>query len=395
MALLQGPRILILLMLISFPAVSAVLFTPALPELARYFHVSDSIAGVTMSIFLVGYSLGQLPYAPLANRYGRKKTIYIGLSLSLLGTLLCWFSPSIGWLIGGRFLQSLGSAVGLQITFTMIGDCHVGSQATKAISFIMLAFAIAPGLGVAVGGFLTDSFGWKSCFVFLTAYTFLLALLCLSLPETASRLDKEALRLSKIGREYARQFSNPSLVLHALFVGLGTSLIYIFATQAPHIAISRIGLSPSAYGLLNLIPLTGLAFGQLIASRFAGIVSVRRCMLLGISFVTLGMLMMLIPFSLGAVLSSVLFSSQAVIMIGNSWMFSNASSEGLSSSSDKAHGAAVLQFINMSFAAFSTYLVSSWLPQAALSLPLIYLAIVFFLITFWVMLKSYHNVSAK
>ncbi|HAB99447.1 MAG TPA: MFS transporter [Parachlamydiales bacterium] len=395
MALLQGPRILILLMLISFPAVSAVLFTPALPQLAHYFGVTDSVAGITMSIFLVGYSIGQLPYAPIANRYGRKKTIYIGLSLSLVGTLLCWFAPTIGWLIVGRFLQSLGSAVGLQITFTMIGDCHVGAQATKAISFIMLAFAIAPGLGVAVGGFLTDSFGWKSCFVFLTVYTFLLALLCLSLPETAPRFDKEALRLSKIGREYARQFSNPSLILHGLFVGLGTSLIYVFATEAPHIAISRIGLSPSLYGLLNLIPLTGLALGQLIASRFAGIVSVRRSMLLGISILTLGMLMMLIPFSFGFVLSWALFASQAIVMVGNSWMFSNASSEGLSTSTDKAHGAAVLQFINMSFAAFSTYFVSSWLPQTALALPLVYLVIVLLLIILWLMLKKHHSASAK
>jgi predicted MFS family arabinose efflux permease len=395
MALLQGPRILILLMLISFPAVSAVLFTPALPELASYFNVADSKAGLTMSVFLIGYSLGQLPYAPIANRYGRKKTIYIGLALSLFGTFFCWFAPSIGWLIAGRFLQSLGAAVGLQITFTMIGDCHAGSQATKAISFIMLAFAIAPGLGVAVGGFLTDSFGWKSCFIFLTAYTILLALLCLTLPETADRLDKEAFRLEKIGREYVRQFSNPSLVFHALFTGLGTSLIYIFATQAPLIAISHIGLSPSSYGLFNLIPLAGLAFGQLVASRLAGIVFIRQAMLWGLLILFLGVLAMFISFSLGFIFSWVLFISQAIVMIGNSWMFSNASSEGLSTSTDKAHGAAVLQFINMSFAALNTYFVSSYLPQKALTLPFVYLSITVLLAALWVVLKPHHRAPSK
>ena len=98
MSLLQGPRLVILLILVSFPSVCAVLFTLALPELAQYFQISNSLAQASMTLFLVGYSMGQLPYAPLANRYGRKKTIYIGLLVALIGTLICWAAPTISWL---------------------------------------------------------------------------------------------------------------------------------------------------------------------------------------------------------------------------------------------------------------------------------------------------------
>ncbi len=388
MTLLLGPRLIILLTLVSFPSVCAVLFTPALPEIAQFFHVSNSLAQATMTLFLVGYSIGQLPYAPLANRYGRKKTIYIGLSVSLIGTVLCWIAPTIGWILAGRFLQALGAAVGLKITFTMIGDSHTGPQSIKVISYIMLAFAIAPGLAIAFGGLLIDTLGWKSCFFFLTIYTILLGLLCLALPETRSRVDKDALQLKVIRSNYVRQFSNHSLMFHALLNGLGTSVIYLFATCAPYIAVTQMQLSPSLYGLLNIIPLFGFGLGQLLSSSLADSISPRRAMLWGILIMSFGALAMWSSFALGWVIPLALFLPQAAMMIGNSLLSSNTSSQGLASSTDKAHAAAVLQFINMGSAAISTYVVSSWLPHKAITLPSIYLVISALSLAYWLKLKN-------
>lgn len=388
MSLLQGPRLVILLILVSFPSVCAVLFTPALPELAQYFQISNSLAQASMTLFLVGYSMGQLPYAPLANRYGRKKTIYIGLLVALIGTLICWAAPTINWLLGGRFLQALGAAVGLKITFTMIGDSHTGAQATKVISYIMLAFAIAPGLAIAFGGLLVDTLGWKSCFLFLTIYAVLLGFLCLALPETAPRVDKEALKLNVIRRNYARQFLNPALMFHALLNGLGTSVIYLFATCAPYIGITEMQLSPSLYGLLNLIPLFGFGLGQLLTSSLADSVTPRRAMLWGILVMSSGMSAMWISFAFHWILPLTLFLPQAFIMIGVSLLSSNTSSQGLGASTDKAHAAAVLQFTNMSSAALSTYIASSWLPHKAITLPSVYLVIAILMLAYWWKLRK-------
>jgi predicted MFS family arabinose efflux permease len=387
---LKGFRILILLMLISYAALSAVLFTPALPQLATYFQISDSMAQATMSIFLVGYALGQLPYAPLANRYGRKKTIYIGLALAILGTIVCLIAPSIHLFFIGRFLEAIGAAVGLKITFTMIGDSYAGSEATKKISYIMLAFAITPGLGVALGGFLTVFFGWKSCFLFLVVYTFLLGLFCLWLPETARSLDKEALQLKKIWSGYLRQFSNPALFLHALLAGLGASAIYIFATKAPYIGINQMGLSPAQYGAFNLIPLIGLGLGQILSVRLAGKIPPRTSILWGMLGMFFGSALMFVFFISHWMIAWTLFVPQALLMLGNSLVFSNAASEGLSSSSDKSNASAVLQFTNMAVAALGTYVISSWVPKNAIMLPLVYGVIVLFAFGLWIKLRPHH-----
>lgn len=69
------PQFMILLFLVSFASVGAVLFTPALPSITSFFQVSVGQAQLTITSYLIGYALGQLPYGPLANRFGRKKTL--------------------------------------------------------------------------------------------------------------------------------------------------------------------------------------------------------------------------------------------------------------------------------------------------------------------------------
>lgn len=62
-----------LLLLISFASVNAVLFTSALPNITAFFGITEHAAQQTITSFLVGYTIGQLIYGPIANRYGRKK----------------------------------------------------------------------------------------------------------------------------------------------------------------------------------------------------------------------------------------------------------------------------------------------------------------------------------
>src|SRR5687768_11997152 len=95
-----------LLMMISFASVNAVLFTPALPDIANFFAISTDSAQYTITWFLIGYTLGQLLYGPIANRYGRKPALYFGVSLQIISSFLCIFAGMIhqySLLIIGRF----------------------------------------------------------------------------------------------------------------------------------------------------------------------------------------------------------------------------------------------------------------------------------------------------
>src|SRR5579862_3156828 len=192
---MREPSYFTLLLMISFASVNAVLFTPALPEIANYFSISTSNVQLTVTWFLVGYALGQLIYGPIANRYGRKPALYAGIMLQILSSFLCILSGLMHEyfiLILGRFLLAIGSGVGLKMTFTLVNEIYEPKIASQKISYLMLSFAMTPGLAVALGGYLTDHYGWMSCFYPGISYGILLLILILRLPETQTKLNYDA-----------------------------------------------------------------------------------------------------------------------------------------------------------------------------------------------------------
>ena len=296
----KKPQFLILLLLVSFGSVGAVLFTPALPAIQQFFQVSVGQSQMTMTSYLVGYALGQLPYGPLANAYGRKKTLYFGLWLSIIGSLLCAFSAifgSFGTLIFARFLQALGVTVGLKISYTMVADTYEQADATRMISRFILAFAIGPGIGIAIGGFLTEWFNWQSCFYFLALFGIAMLYVSRKLPETAKSIDRGHLKILAVIEGYKSTLSNTILVICSFMMGCGGALIYIFGSKAPFIGINLIGLSPGKFGIYNLIPPIGLIIGSFLASALIGRFAVIKVIKWTIFGCVLALMTMLFPFA--------------------------------------------------------------------------------------------------
>lgn len=377
--------LIILMLLISFGSVGAVLFTPALPQIATFFRVSAAHAQFTITSFLIGYALGQLPYGPLANRFGRKKTLYIGIAISIIGSLLCALAghfESFGLLVFARFIQALGACVGVKISFTMIADLYDQTEGTKMISRTMIAFAIMPGVGVAIGGWLTRFLGWESCFYFLALFGGLVLWLSSKLPETAKHLDQGGLKVRTILEGYAAKFKNRRLVISGLIMGCGTAVIYIFASRAPFVGINVIGMTPDTFGTYNLIPPVGMLLGSLLAAKLAGRFSFQGLLLTGTIGSLLCTLTMLVPFALGVPTAWSLFVPMALIYIAEALVFSNVSSYGLTNAKNKSNGSAVLNFINIGASVVAVFLSEMIYPESAIVMPigfiLLFLAMLWF-----------------
>jgi DHA1 family bicyclomycin/chloramphenicol resistance-like MFS transporter len=192
------PQTPILFLLASFPTISALLATPSLPNMVQSLGITPSQAQSTITVFLLGYAFGNLPYGPLSKKYGRKPIIYLGALLAIFGALTIALTKIFSLILLGRLLMGLGSGVGLKMSYTIIGDVYEHKAATKVISILMYAFAIVPAVGMTLGGFLTETFGWQSCYFFLAAYSFFILALSSFLPETSGVLDPHALNISNI-----------------------------------------------------------------------------------------------------------------------------------------------------------------------------------------------------
>lgn len=366
-----------LVMLISFASVNAVLFTPALPDISHFFSISFENAQFTIIWFLVGYTLGQLLYGPIANRYGRKTALYFGISLQIVSSLICILSGEIHQypaLVIGRFLLALGAGVGLKITFTLINECYEPKMASQKISYLMLAFAIIPALSIALGGMLNAHYGWMSCFYAGAIYGCILLLLVTRLPETQTTLDINALKIKNLFHGYSKPFKNPQLIAGGFLMGGVSAFIYIFAAVAPFIAMNLLGMSSAEYGIANLLPTIGLMAGLLISAQLAKKVSLQKIIRLGIGITLSGVLLMLVFILTKTSAIFSLFLPMIVIYFGLSLIIGNASAIGMSKVIDKAHGSAVMNFINMGIATISVLALGMFQVNAIL-LPIIYLVI--------------------
>src|SRR4051812_1561772 len=85
---------------------------PAMPQLQQAFHAGVSAAQLTLSVFLLGFALGQIVCGPVSDRRGRRPVLLVGLGLFALAGFACASSASLPMLVACRFLQGVGASVG-------------------------------------------------------------------------------------------------------------------------------------------------------------------------------------------------------------------------------------------------------------------------------------------
>ena len=330
------------------------------------FGISAGVAQMTVMLYLVGYSMGQLIYSSIAKRFGRKPALSIGIAVSLVGTFFCAIAGplnSFTVLVVSRFISALGSSTGLSLTFLIISDYFYEKHARKVTAYTMLAFAVIPGIAIAIGGFLVAYLGWESCFYFLLLYGFFALYLVYRLAETGSGIEKEATKIRTIYRAYVRDFKNKILVLYSTMIGSTTAIIYIFAATAPVIAIRIMGISPDRFGLLNLIPAAGYFLGNFVAARLASHLKIKTVLKLGVSLMAIGVLTLAFIFFCGWGGPLALFYSNAAVL-------------ATFRVPDKPNASSIMSFLNIGGAVLGLALVSLLHVDPLYAMPSVFILII-------------------
>lgn len=371
----KEPHIISLTLLSGFAAMGAILMTPALPQIARFFHTSVGLTQLTVTSFLLGYALGQLIYGPIANRLGRKFAFFVGIAIATLGSLFSILaSPieSFHLLILGRFLEALGASAGLVVCFTVINDFYYPQEARRVTGRMMIAFAIAPGIAIAIGGILTQYLGWQACFYFLLFYGLALTYPVIRLPETITHRDPHAFHYQYLFKNYGKVFLNKRLIGFSLLAGFSSACIYIFGAEGPFIGIHLLHIPPATYGLLGLIPFGGTLMGSLLNIRLHRI-SALNMLKLAFGMELTASLIMLMCFLFHWISLITLLLPMALLCAGHPILSGNALSLAMMQTEDKANGSAVMNFVAMSMPVLLTLMLGSLHNAAAWIMPTIFL----------------------
>lgn len=96
------PILGILSALMAFASISTDMYLPALPALGTAFHADPGRVQLTLSGYLVGFTLGQLLWGPIGDRYGRRIPVAIGVVLLVIGSVGCVLSGTAWQMTGWR-----------------------------------------------------------------------------------------------------------------------------------------------------------------------------------------------------------------------------------------------------------------------------------------------------
>jgi Bcr/CflA subfamily drug resistance transporter len=160
---------LVLSTLLAFASISTDLYLPALPTMAAALHADAGTIALTIAGYLVGFSVGQLLWGPVGDRYGRRGPVAIGLLLFVLGSAGCALSATAGQMIGWRVVQAVGACAGVVLARAMVRDLYPRDRAAQMLSTLMTVMAVAPLVGPMLGGQILAFAGWRAIFWTLVA----------------------------------------------------------------------------------------------------------------------------------------------------------------------------------------------------------------------------------
>jgi len=226
------------------------MYLPSFPAIAHQFGATIPQVERTLTAYLFGLAFGQLFYGPAADRYGRKRPLYVGLSLFVIASAGCVFATSVRSLMILRTLQAIGGCAEMVIARAIVRDLFDDRTAVRVFSSLILVMGVAPILAPLLGGWLVNHFGWQSVFWFLVGSGMLCFLgAVFLLPESLPPQRRQRHSLAATLHLYRRLFSHRIFIVHTLTISLGCAALFAYVGGSPGLFIETYHIPPQHFGL--------------------------------------------------------------------------------------------------------------------------------------------------
>ena len=238
--------VMVLISLSFMLGMSEFIVVGVLPDIAAGLKVSEVTVGNLVSLFAFVYA----PVTPLGSalsaRFPRFATHLTLVGVFLIGNVLCAFASNYGVLVVARILIALVSGTLVAIAMTYAPDVTTEQYRTKFIAWVFSGFSIASVVGVPVGTWVANTFGWRWAFHLVNVLTVvLIVLMVMVLPRNS--------RIVKIGfLPQFRLFFDRRIQLGVLAVVFGAAATYVFYTYLTPIMRDEVHV-PEQYLSVGLV----------------------------------------------------------------------------------------------------------------------------------------------
>lgn len=267
-------------------------YLPSFPEIEAEFGVSRALLSQSLAFYLAAFAISTLVLGPLADRLGRRRVILGSLLFYVAASVGCAMAADYGSFLLYRLLQGVAAGGGLVAGRAMIRDVYNPQDAQRAMSQVMMLFALAPAIAPVIGGWLHDAFGWHSVFYFLAVYSSLVFLLVLlRIPETLAPALRQSFHPLNVARVYGRALVHRRFLSLVFIVSGYFGGMFLYIAGAPTLIFDFLHLESTDFGRMFVPMVIGMISGSGLSARLAHRWPAERTVKLALILMALGTLL--------------------------------------------------------------------------------------------------------
>ncbi|WP_058041171.1 MFS transporter [Streptomyces roseifaciens] len=267
-----------LMSLVFVPQLALAAYVPALPAIGRSFGVGPGSTSSSLVGYMAAYAVCMILTGNLADRYGSRRIQLTGLVVFTGASLLCLLAPGYGVFVAGRVLQALGAGTGTVISRLWVQRALPKEQRLPMLTALSTVIAVTPAASPPLAGLVVEHTSWRALFAFMAVLgAVTVGAVAKLLPADGGAAAEAAgtsagsVRppggLAGLARAYRTVLANRDFTVFAGAISLAWCTYFTFTTYSSDLLQLQLGASPTVYGALYTLVITGYVAGSTTAKR--------------------------------------------------------------------------------------------------------------------------------